>query len=97
LPIGEPEIIQNASYEVIRRFYKDWYRPELMSLFIVGNVDPVQMELQIKRQFGSMFNPSIARKKESNAVPDHVETFARTVTDPEATNANITIMYKHRM
>src|SRR5690606_32604577 len=31
LPIGEPEIVKNAHYDVVRRFYKDWYRPELMA------------------------------------------------------------------
>ncbi|HHB52610.1 MAG TPA: insulinase family protein, partial [Saprospiraceae bacterium] len=39
LPIGDPEIIKNADYNTIKRFYKDWYRPDLMALVVVGDVD----------------------------------------------------------
>ena len=96
LPIGDPEIVQTAPYGVVKRFYKDWYRPELMALFVVGNVDPDKIEQQIKDQFTSVHTSSIARKKESDAVPDHQQTFARVITDPEATTANVQIIYNHR-
>jgi zinc protease len=29
--IGKREIIESCSYETLKRFYKDWYRPELMA------------------------------------------------------------------
>lgn len=63
LPIGDPEIVQTAPYGVVKRFYKDWYRPELMALFVVGNIDPDKMEQQIKEQFTSVHTTSIARKR----------------------------------
>ncbi len=96
LPIGEPDIINHAPYDVFRRFYNDWYRPELMALFVVGQVDPDQMEQQIREQFGSIRPATVARKKESDNVPLHEETFVRVITDPEATNATVQIMHKHR-
>ena len=96
LPIGDPNIVQTAPYGVVKRFYKDWYRPELMALFVVGNVDPDQMEKQIKEQFSNVSTNTIARKKESNVVPDHPQTLARVITDPEATNANVQIIYNHK-
>lgn len=96
LPIGDPDIVQNAPYHVVKRFYTDWYRPELMALLVVGAVDPDKIEQQIKEQFGSMTTKTLARKKESNAVPSHGETLARVITDPEATNVTIQIVYNHK-
>src|SRR5690606_1697393 len=29
LPIGKDDILKNFKYDVVRRFYKDWYRPGL--------------------------------------------------------------------
>src|SRR5258708_27925312 len=42
LPIGLDSIIKNASYETIRKFYKDWYRPDLMAVIVVGDIDPTR-------------------------------------------------------
>lgn len=95
LPIGDPEIVQNASYDVIKRFYADWYRPELMSIFVVGNIDPDQIEKQITEQFSTIVAKSPARTKESNKVPAHNSTLVKVVTDDEATNANVQIVYNH--
>lgn len=96
LPIGDPEIVKTAPYDVVKRFYKDWYRPELMALFVVGTIDPDEIEREITQQFGTLKAKSPARAKEPNTVPDHSNTFARVVTDPEATNANVQIIYNHR-
>ena len=96
LPIGDPEIVNHASYDVVKRFYADWYRPELMALMVVGAIDPVQIENQIKAQFSKIAAKSTARVKESNTVPAHDQTFARVITDHEATNANIQIIYNHK-
>ena len=96
LPIGDPEIVKTAPYNTVRRFYADWYRPELMSVFVVGAIDPDKIEQQIKEQFGGITPKKPARQKESNAFPDQPTTLARVVTDPEATNATIQVMYKHK-
>lgn len=95
LPIGDPEIVKTAPYNVVRRFYKDWYRPELMALFVVGTINPDEIEKQITEQFGTVKAKAPARTKEPNTVPEHEQTFARVVTDPEATNANVQIVYNH--
>src|SRR5262245_39238908 len=31
LPIGKPEILQNFKPETLKKFYTDWYRPDLMA------------------------------------------------------------------
>lgn len=52
LPIGEMEVIRSAAAEDLEDFYKKWYRPELMAVIAVGDVDPEQMEQLIKATFG---------------------------------------------
>ncbi|MDT0294897.1 insulinase family protein [Mesonia ostreae] len=34
--------IQNFSHKDLRRFYKDWYRPDLMAIVVVGNLKDIQ-------------------------------------------------------
>ncbi|MFV0421045.1 M16 family metallopeptidase [Oleidesulfovibrio sp.] len=50
--IGTEEVIRTASAETLRGFYDAWYRPELMVLVVVGNIDPVTVEKDIKTLFG---------------------------------------------
>src|SRR6267378_2769803 len=51
LPIGKPEILRTAPVARLRAFYDTWYRPELMGVIAVGDIDPQQMEQAIKTQF----------------------------------------------
>lgn len=95
LPIGKPEIIRGASYETVKRFYKDWYRPELMALIVVGDIDVDKMEKEVVARFSKIPKGISLRKKASNDVPDHKETLVSIVTDPEAPFTNIRMMYKH--
>ncbi|NJN00777.1 MAG: hypothetical protein HC793_04170 [Aquincola sp.] len=37
-PIGKPEIIQKAPRDAFIRYYKDWYRPDLMAVIVVGDI-----------------------------------------------------------
>src|SRR5215471_9729380 len=39
VPIGTPESIQGATREKLLRFYRDWYRPDLMAVIAVGDFD----------------------------------------------------------
>jgi zinc protease len=57
LPIGKEEIIKNINPNLIRNFYRDWYRPNLMSVIIVGDIDPIEIEAKIKKHFSSLKNP----------------------------------------
>ena len=54
ITIGDTAIIRHASPETIRQYYEQWYRPELMALAVVGDVDATQMERLIKQKFSGM-------------------------------------------
>ena len=95
LPIGDPDILRHAEYDAIKRFYRDWYRPDLMAVVVVGDVDISIVESQIKTLFGSIPNAEGVRKREKFSVPRHEETLVCVVSDKEASFTRIQLMYKH--
>lgn len=58
LPIGTEAVLLKVTPEEIRSFYKDWYRPNLQAILVVGDIDPDQMEKAIKAKFSDLKNPS---------------------------------------
>ena len=57
-PIGKPESIQNAQRDQLLRFYRDWYRPNLMAVIVVGDIDPQSVVAKIKERFSPLANPA---------------------------------------
>jgi len=96
LPIGKPEIIRNADYETVKRFYKDWYRPNLMAVVVVGDIDVDQMEKDVKQRFSKLKNPDTNRSVDAYPVPNHDKTLVSIVSDKEAPFTNVQLVYKHK-
>ncbi|MFI5179849.1 MAG: M16 family metallopeptidase [Thermoanaerobaculia bacterium] len=92
LPIGKKEVIETAPYDALRRFYRDWYRPDLMAVIAVGDLDPAAMEASIRSQFASLKNPENPRPRVSPPVPGHDETLVSVATDPEATSTRVAVL-----
>jgi zinc protease len=70
LPIGLPEILDKASRDRLYKFYKDWYRPDLMAVIAVGDFDdPADIEKQIQARFGDLKNPASERPRGTAGVP----------------------------
>ena len=95
LPIGDPEIIKNADYETIKRYYRDWYRPDLMAVVVVGDVDVSTVEAQVKQLFGDIPAATSPRPRTKYDMPKHPETLVSVVSDKEASFTNVRVMYKH--
>jgi zinc protease len=51
-PIGQIEVIQHASHQLLADFYDKFYRPSRAVLVAVGDFDPDAMEAKIKARFG---------------------------------------------
>ena len=94
LPIGTKENLETFKPEEIRQFYKDWYRPNLMAIIVVGDIDVNEMEGKIKSHFGKYKNPVNAKERKEFEIPNHKETFVSINTDKEATSSNVQILYK---
>ncbi len=95
LPIGKPEIIEGADYSTIKRFYEDWYRPDLMAIIAVGDFDLAWMENQIKTRFSKIPKRENPRPREKYEISSDPSTRFAICTDEEATFSNIRVMYRH--
>lgn len=84
-PIGNPDVIERAGREQLMRFYRDWYRPDLMAVIVVGDVDRDATVAMIKQHFSSLTSPSPARPRPAFDVPDHPAPRYAVVTDKETT------------
>ncbi|MBL7848499.1 MAG: insulinase family protein [Cyclobacteriaceae bacterium] len=93
LPIGKPEILKGFKPEAIKRFYRDWYRPDLMAVVVVGDIDPPVAEALIRKHFEKLKNPTKLRPREYAKVPSRTKSQGLVVTDPEATNHILQIFY----
>jgi len=94
LPIGKPEIIQRVNHDRLKQFYTDWYRPDLMAVIVVGDVDTSAVEGLIRSHFGSIPAAAAPKPRPDYAVPDHAETLFAVTTDREATATTINVYSK---
>lgn len=91
LPIGKPEIIQNSNPDKVRKFYKDWYRPDLMAVVAVGDFNKTAVENLIKADFGSIPAVTSPRPRPEYDVPDHDGSVYAIATDKEITSTSVSI------
>ncbi|MFT3702047.1 MAG: insulinase family protein [Agriterribacter sp.] len=93
LPIGKDSVIKTFKYDAIKRFYKSWYRPNLMAVIVVGDITKQVAEDMIKKHFGGLTNQANAPERKEAAVPPYTENDAMVVTDKEATSYDASIEY----
>jgi zinc protease len=94
LPIGKVEVIKNFEHESLKRYYKDWYRPDLMAVIAVGDFDAPDIRDYLAEYFEKIPAVTDPREREVFMVPEHAETVFAIATDPEATNSSLAIYYK---
>ncbi|MBE4947527.1 M16 family metallopeptidase [Chryseobacterium culicis] len=94
LPIGKKEILENFKPDVVRKFHQDWYRPDLMAIVVVGDINVDEIEKKIKDNFSKYKNPSKPRERKSFDLPNHKETLVAIETDPDATNSMVQFIMK---
>jgi len=93
LPIGKEEVLRSFTPDTLRRFYRDWYRPDLMAVVVVGDIEPAQAEKLIRAHFGKLKNPKPSRPRTYAEIPRREDTEALVVTDREAGGNSVLIRY----
>lgn len=96
LPIGTEEVLLKVTPEEILSFYKDWYRPNLQALLVVGDIDVDQMEKEIKAKFSDLKNP----EKEKERTVYRAELTGKNqymqFIDPELGGVSLEIVMKQK-
>ena len=94
LPIGQKAVLDTFQHEALRRFYRTWYRPDLMGFVAVGDIEPAAIEALVQEYFARIPAAASPRERTVFPVPDHEETLFAIATDPEATYNSVSIYYK---
>ena len=80
---GDMSIVESVPTEQLRSFYETWYRPELMAVIIVGDVDVADAEARIREHFGPLTNAQDAPMPQEFDNERHSDTRVGIITDPE--------------
>lgn len=94
LPIGKMSVIDSCEYDVLRDFYHDWYRPDLMAIIVVGDIDPVYAEKKIQEHFKKIKGPKKERERLEYDLPDNESPLVAIASDKEATSNLVGVLYK---
>jgi len=92
LPIGVPEVIKTAGRDEFVDYYRTWYRPERMTLIIVGDTDPEPIIPAINKWFGQ-YKPEVpAREPKKAGFKPFEEMRGFVFTDPELAGCSVEIL-----
>lgn len=92
LPIGVDSIIKQFNPDAIRRYYRDWYRPDLMAVIVTGDISKDDALKYINKHFAGI-QSSGNRPRKYFDVPPYQSSKAMVVTDKEATGFEFGIIY----
>lgn len=92
--IGNEKILQTFEYKSLKKFYKDWYRPDLMAVVVVGDIDVASMEQKIKSRFSAIKPATNARPKKRCMIGAHKEPLIAIYADKEIPFASVELSYQ---
>ena len=95
LPIGKVDVLQSFPYDTLRAFYLSWYRPDLIAVVVVGDIDPVLAEEKVKEYFGRIPKAINPKPRIEFPIPGNAEPLISVVTDKEAPGFSAMILFKH--
>ena len=94
LPIGDMEVVQSFKHERLKKFYEDWYRPELMAVVAVGDFDKAAIETLIKNHFETIPKSPATKLRPTYNVPEQPGTLYAIATDKEASGTSVSVYSK---
>lgn len=94
LPIGDMEVVQSFKHERLKKFYEDWYRPELMAVVAVGDFDKAAIETLIKNHFETIPKSAATKLRPTYNVPEQPSTLYAIATDKEASGTSVAVYSK---
>lgn len=92
-PIGTLESLETFDHDALRRFYRDWYRPDLMAVVAIGDFDASVIESLVEEHFENLPLPENPRGRPVYSIPDHDETLATIATDPELGSTSVSVYH----
>lgn len=95
MPIGLMEIVDNFPHQVLRDYYKKWYRPDNQAIIVVGDVNVDHIEQVIKDLWKDVVVPADAAKVVDELVGDNEEPIYVVEKDKEQQYGIVCLAMKH--
>lgn len=95
LPIGTEKVVMGFDHQLIRDFHQRWYRPDLQSIIIVGDIDTQSIENEVKKLFSDLTVPDNPVKRESFGLELLNKNQFKIITDAEMPQTIARILIKH--
>ncbi len=92
LPIGTEEVIKNAPRSEFMDYYQTWYRPENITVVVVGDTPAERVTPLIEKWFGKEKAAKKAREPKGPEFKPFTKQRAMVITDPEMEICNVQIM-----
>ncbi|NLK67304.1 MAG: insulinase family protein [Campylobacteraceae bacterium] len=92
LPIGDMDIIRNATPELLKGFFNRYYRPNNASLVVVGDFDEAKMKEAINLHFGSLERGDVRHGDKSIGYFNELVVF--NAHDAELTRNSVSLMFE---
>ncbi len=93
LPIGTRESLESFTHEALRRFYRDWYSPDLMAVVAVGDFEPDSVVRLIRTHMGRIPPADNPRPRPAYGVPLRDSAAVAIATDREASSTSVAVYF----
>jgi len=93
-PLGLPRVIETATPALLKRFYRDWYRPDLMAVIVVGDFDRAAVVRRIRQLFTPLRNPVSERPRPPRGMPRWTGPRVALVADSAQHGAYLQLLFR---
>lgn len=83
MPIGTPDVISGFSPDSLRAFYRKWYQPQNQTVFVIGYINPREVEKQIRKIWAGVKAPKSPAVRPWAQVEQFHEMQTAVITDAE--------------
>ncbi|MFN0059606.1 MAG: insulinase family protein [Planctomycetota bacterium] len=93
--IGTDDVIMKSPRAEFVDYWNTWYRPELMTLIVVGEVDSQQLIEKAKTSFAALTARAPARPQQGTGIKPFTAERAFVITDPEQVTGMVQVIAAH--
>ncbi|OEK06125.1 hypothetical protein A8C32_19025 [Flavivirga aquatica] len=96
--MGDVSYIKSFNSDLLRNFYKKWYRPDLQAIIIVGDIDVDIIENKVKALFSKIPKATNPKERFYIEIPENKETQYLLATEKadDIIDVNMTFIFREK-